>query len=121
MVYISRRITFFNTGTLNVIKSVLTSSSFGDTSYQYPRQNDYRHFYYLFSRTRRSRRGLSRFLLKVLTYLARLSANSSGNNFRGEWSALPLGLYHHHHPILGNLLTVMMLNEGLQLLKLCQS
>lgn len=32
MVYISRRITFFNTGTLNVIKSVLTSSSFGDTA-----------------------------------------------------------------------------------------
>ena len=30
MVYISRRITFFNAGTLNVIKSVLTSSSFGD-------------------------------------------------------------------------------------------
>ena len=32
MVYVSRRITFFNTGTLNVIKSVLTSSSFGDTA-----------------------------------------------------------------------------------------
>ena len=32
MVFISRRITFFNTGTLNVIKSVLTSSSFGDTA-----------------------------------------------------------------------------------------
>lgn len=32
MIYISRRITFFNTGTLNVIKSVLTSSSFGDTA-----------------------------------------------------------------------------------------
>jgi hypothetical protein len=32
MVYISRRITFFNTGTLNVIKSVLTSSSFGDAA-----------------------------------------------------------------------------------------
>jgi hypothetical protein len=30
MAYISRRITTFNTGTLNVIKSVLTSSSFGD-------------------------------------------------------------------------------------------
>lgn len=30
MVYISPRITFFNTGTLNVIKSVLNSSSFGD-------------------------------------------------------------------------------------------
>jgi hypothetical protein len=32
MVYISRRITSFNTGTLNVIKSVLTSSPFGDTA-----------------------------------------------------------------------------------------
>lgn len=32
MVYISRRVTFFNTGTLNIIKSVLTSSSFGDTA-----------------------------------------------------------------------------------------
>jgi hypothetical protein len=30
MVYISPRITFFNMGTLNVIKSVLTSSSFCD-------------------------------------------------------------------------------------------
>jgi hypothetical protein len=30
MAYISRRISYFNTGTLNVIKSVLTSSSFGD-------------------------------------------------------------------------------------------
>jgi hypothetical protein len=32
MLYISRRVTLFNTGTLNVIKSVLTSSSFGDTA-----------------------------------------------------------------------------------------
>ena len=32
MVYISRRITSFNTGTLNVIKTVLTSTSFVDTA-----------------------------------------------------------------------------------------
>jgi hypothetical protein len=32
MIYISRRITFFNTGNLNVIKSVLTSNSFGDVA-----------------------------------------------------------------------------------------
>lgn len=32
MIYLSRRIIFFNTGTLNVIKSVLASSSFGDTA-----------------------------------------------------------------------------------------
>jgi hypothetical protein len=32
MIYISRRIAFFNSGTLTVIKSVLTSSSFGDTA-----------------------------------------------------------------------------------------
>jgi hypothetical protein len=32
MGYISRRITLFNMGTLNVTKSVLTASSFGDTA-----------------------------------------------------------------------------------------
>ena len=30
MAYLSRRISYFNAGTLSVIKSVLTSSSFGD-------------------------------------------------------------------------------------------
>jgi hypothetical protein len=56
-------------------------------------------------------------MLKALTYLVRPSANSFGNDSRGEWSALQLYFY-RHHPILGNLLTVMMLNEELQLLKL---
>jgi hypothetical protein len=61
--------------------------------------------------------GLSRFLLKALAYLVRPSVNSFGNDSRGEWSALQLDFY-RHHPILGSLSTVMMLNEELQLLKL---
>ena len=86
-------------------------------SRQHPRQNDYGNFCYLFSLSRRSRRGLSRFLLKALAYLVRPSANSSGNDSRGESSALQLDFY-RHHPILGNLSTVMMLNDELLLLKL---
>jgi hypothetical protein len=86
-------------------------------SRQHPKQNDYGHFCYLFSLSRRSQKGSSRFLLNALAYLVIPSANSFGNDSRGEWSALQLDFY-HHHPILGSLSTVMMLNEELQLLKL---
>ena len=84
-------------------------------SRQHPRQSDYGHFCYPFSPSQRSRRGLSRFLFKA--YLVRPSANSSGNDSRGEWSALQLDFY-RHRPILESLSTVTMLNEELQLLKL---
>lgn len=86
-------------------------------SCQHPRQNDCGHSCYLFSLSRRSRMGFSRFSLRALAYLARPSANSFGNDFRGEWAVLWLD-FHRRHPILGNLSTVMMLNEELQLLKL---
>ncbi|KAI0271954.1 hypothetical protein BGY98DRAFT_1091035 [Russula aff. rugulosa BPL654] len=100
-------------GTLNVTKSVLTASSFGDTARKEldivdrrltelasgpveapdagitptPKAERIRHFCYLFSLSRRSRRGLSRFLLKALSYLVRPSANSFGKDSRGEWKS----------------------------------
>ena len=89
-------------------------------SRQHPKQNDYGHFCCLFSLSRMSRRGLSHFLLKVLAYPVRQSANSFGKDSRGKRIALQLD-FHRHHRILGSLSMVMTLNEELQLLKLYQT